>query len=258
MQKEVDAQVIAKIQAMLKMSEGANEHEAAAALAKAQFYLAKHGLTLAQVMARDVEALYEKVEEQIGHSRWRAQLLNIIARNNFCHGVYIPRLGTMVVIGYKDNQEAVLAMYRCIEPQLVAMAAEEWKYNGEGNILRWKDSWYVGCNATIDERLQENRKQIIAMYEPPKPPQEHSEDVFIRRPVPEYDDDESACEAAPENPMRALMVINNAKLEKSVKKHFPKLIQQHKPIKARSAYEFGRQAGHKVTLAGGLIEGPKC
>ncbi|HLG74994.1 MAG TPA: DUF2786 domain-containing protein, partial [Ktedonobacteraceae bacterium] len=117
--------IIARIQKLLALSQSSNEHEAAAALAKAQGLLAEYNVSMAQVQAQTgVKSTYVQRHVTLsGQDWWRRDLITALSRFNFCDVVYWTGSARVALVGEAENIEAVLLMYRFVEEQLEQFAA---------------------------------------------------------------------------------------------------------------------------------------
>lgn len=154
--------VIDLIKKCLALSESPNEHEAAAALAKAQELLQKYNLQMADVNGRlDKEGGEQlinfplKFEKEL--SDWKVRLIHFIAINNFC--TVIDGGKTIHILGRKTNIQAVLEMGLWVTNQVDSMAfIATVSYSG-AHKMAYRNSFILGILNTIYHRLEEQRRQ---------------------------------------------------------------------------------------------------
>lgn len=157
---------ISKLFAMGK-DHRANENEAHVAMSAALALLAKHNLS-----ASDIENLGEaeeavesegfKPQNKRQHDQWRSLLLNTIADTHFCH-MYRTQGGGYVITGTPTNREATMLLYHYLEAVIqdnTKKALSE--YQGWDSPRTYGNSFRLGMVARIRERLQEQKRQIIA------------------------------------------------------------------------------------------------
>ena len=229
MQQE-NQKIIERIQKLLALSQSSNEHEAAAALAKAQALLVEHNLTMAQVQARTgVKSSYvREVWWLAGADMWRRDLLTQLARFSFCDVVYWRGTPKVSVVGESENIQAVRVMYLFIEEQLERFAASGFqtyqRRGGQSHMRSWKTSFYQGALHTIGQRLRAERATLEAST--------------------------NAC--------RALLVLKETDLKEAVASFFPDVRVWNTPrrVTAPDGYTSGRQAGQRVRFRREVSEPP--
>lgn len=164
---QANRQIVERIQKLLALSQSSNEHEAAAALAKAQALLAEHNLSMAEVQVRaGVASSYIKSLYNLGsHDNWRRMLLHQIAKQNFCSVVLVGST-SVSMIGETVNIQAVQAMYAFIVPQLEQYAHTSYRaYQRAGGFVAartWKNNFFLGAVDAIKQRLEEERRAFEA------------------------------------------------------------------------------------------------
>lgn len=163
MEKESILAKIKKLQALA--AKNSNQHEAAAAAAKAQALLFEHNLTAADVETNEPAPHdpYGRVEHTLeGANRttvqWRRSLLYVIASANFCTTIYHPGTTRMNVIGKRSNVETVLYLNSVLVREIERLAIEAAR-----SVLSDRSAYMVsfcrGAVATIHTRLQAQREE---------------------------------------------------------------------------------------------------
>lgn len=166
MEKETILAKIKKLQALA--AKNSNQHEAAAAAAKAQALLFEHNLTAADVETNEPAPHdpYGRVEHTMAGAnrttvQWRRSLLNVLAMENFCKAVTIPNTTRMQLIGKRSNVETVLYLNSVLVREIERLAIEAAR-----SVLSDRSAYTVsfcrGAVATIWERLKEQRRQSEA------------------------------------------------------------------------------------------------
>ena len=208
--------VIELIQKLLALSTSPNEHEAAAAMAKAQELLLKHNLDMASItapteeQAEDLGMINEIVDFDKFES-WQSVLLNSIARRNFVHLIRISkgnRTGEYHILGRRANVKAVETMYNWVEPQIMRLIAASGYKRGE------KTSYAMGIISTIGKKLDEQ----IGTYQQ-------------------------------NNPSSRALIVNVQKESDSwYKDQYPHTTSRSLSINHGGAYSQGRNDGHNVSV----------
>lgn len=162
MEKESILSRIKKLQALA--AKNSNQHEAAAAAAKAQALLFEHNLTAADVDTHEPAQAdpYGKVEHTLeGANRttvqWRRSLLYVIAKANFCTAVTQSGSTRMQIIGKRSNVETVLYLNSVLVREIERLAIESAR-SVLSNRSAYMVSFCRGAVATIHHRLEEQRR----------------------------------------------------------------------------------------------------
>ena len=115
--------ILSRIKKLLALTEsrGATPEEAATAAAKAQALLFEHNLTMSAVESHEGaekgetigKHLYDTAHIEKQYRGWRATLLNVVARYNFCY--VVGRIGGVrtqyAIIGKQSNVEIVIFIF---------------------------------------------------------------------------------------------------------------------------------------------------
>lgn len=146
------------IKKLLALSESPNEHEAAAAMAKAQELLLKYNIDMAEVRTTpgqtanlEAEMLNETVDFE-HYQAWQGTLLNCIAKRNFCHCVQAS--GHVRILGRKANIRVIVELHNWCEPQIIRLAKATGYQGSE------KNAYILGILKTLAERLDQQRAEF--------------------------------------------------------------------------------------------------
>lgn len=157
--------LIEKIQKLHALSASSNIHEAALAASKMQDLLIKHNLTLAEVREKHADHIGRHVRTMSGrHRRWQHQLLATLARFNLCKTYRWNNTTDHVLIGTRENVEAVWFMWQRLSAEIERMSEVEWgsaRHTTHTNKVRWKNSFCYGAVATIAKRLSDQHSQAV-------------------------------------------------------------------------------------------------
>ena len=224
--------ILSRIKKLLALTEdrGATPEEAAAAAAKAQSLLFEHNLSMASVDSHEIGAKVESIENidvnMDANARtitWKRSLLFIVAKCNFCKGVYKPGSTIMHVIGKPSNVEIVQYMAEHIGREIERLAKLHSKTT-LGSKAAFVNSFCRGAVVTIQDRLKAQMVQ-----------NEHAS---------------AAC--------TALVVQSKGALDLAVKSFYPVLVSARSSgrVSNYSGYEAGREAGKNIGLHKGVGERP--
>lgn len=162
--------ILEKIRKLLNITtaNGATPEEAANAAARAQEIMVKYAIEESELIKSGQKA-DEKVETKpIGLkgqriNRWKALLAYVFAPSFFCRSFFTPG-GDIWVVGRATDREILIATWECLVYEIQKMAAAEWekqKRFTEVHGKRWKDSFYQGVCAVINQRLTKNTCDIV-------------------------------------------------------------------------------------------------
>lgn len=168
--------LLQRIKKLLALSSSPNEHEAALALERANELLTKHGLSMLDVADADRDPVGEEGVTLGSTEKWRATLLSILAKANYCHILlaadWTPTgrksYRTAHLIGRPENTTVVRALYEWILPQVARIAtsavADKRAQIGDSYWDRYlfhpkiyKQEFCAGIVVRIKERLDEMR-----------------------------------------------------------------------------------------------------
>jgi len=169
--------IIEQIRRLRALATSSNEHEAAAAAAKAQELLLKYNISIFDipddpVHKEDIEAETVSIKGQSKGDvyRWKVSLMSDIAKYNFCQallqthkdyskgwkGVISGR--SMIVIGKAHDREVVFFLFQTLVATLERLAERYPKRNPPGTPPQtWgpQKSFLFGATAVIGERLRD-------------------------------------------------------------------------------------------------------
>lgn len=148
-----------RIRKLLALSQSPNEHEAAAAAAKAHALLAEHNLTMAEVGTEE-----DTPDTDIGHmthdsrhsSPWVRQLWFAVAKTYFCdYFYYTHRHRTHhTIIGNATNTQLACAMGDYLQNTVMRLANTECR----GQSGSFKTGFKKGAVSRLNARLKEMRE----------------------------------------------------------------------------------------------------
>lgn len=233
---------IRKLQAKAKGT--SNAEEAAAFAAGASRLMARYNIALHQIEEKPV--LIEEFHFAMGTNRlWHKNLLDVLARHNYCKFLFRNRTHVFILIGEKHNADLVRELYEFLVRELDNIRQHDWSaalarfYDANPGKMpqmtktTWGNNFFHGAVLAIDERLSAARKAAEKDEAIP----EEAEDAI------------EGLEAPTGSQMRALVVVQDAAIKEFVAKNHPKLHVRPvvKIIGSSGLYE-GYQAGQKVQL----------
>lgn len=161
--------VLRKIAALMAKSDGTeNEHEAAVFAAKAQEMLARHNLTMMEVLKRNAaerDEMVGEVEVASEHdaSGWRAELMRAVAEFYFCCAMVRPYedsrspgleiMRKFLLIGKPHNVKVAESMFAYLEKTTLRLA-RDWMLASDGTLQEQRD-FECGCGLRLKRRLYE-------------------------------------------------------------------------------------------------------
>jgi hypothetical protein len=162
---QVTPSIVARIQALLRLSASPNEHEAALALQRASDLLLKYNLSRAEVEGRGAKAFGVgelRVEIAGRITGWHRILVVQIADHCFCKPVWSRR--GFILVGDSENTQAARALFRWLLEQLRWISLGAMLENaGRGKrAARWRFNFCIGAALLISQRLKEARKTQTA------------------------------------------------------------------------------------------------
>jgi hypothetical protein len=160
---------LARLQA-LEMNPGTDSERDAATAAISRLML-RYNLTRVDIPEdqEDEEFIKDTFDTSEGLDtsdlRWRASLLTVIAKYNFCKAIGNPAWvngrqklsDTLFLIGKPANIEVTKALYQSIAGQIESEAQRMSKY-AKGNARSFRNSFRLGAVATIQNRFSEQRR----------------------------------------------------------------------------------------------------
>jgi len=242
MSEERRQKIADKVRKLLALSTSSNVHEAERAAALAAELMARHQLSEALIAtdAAEPEPMTESVVETHGRIvSWKATLLGGVARSAGCQ-LYTRRSRAGVeyrLVGKASDIDAASYVYMYLMRQIEGLVLIERRRQQEDPALAlWSrheiNSFRVGVAATVRERLIAARRQT---FEEARAHPESS------RALARIDRDVAA--------LRAYMEGLGLRMGRPAQ------------VSSLSAYQHGRQAGHRISLggaaAGAIAAGPR-
>ena len=167
--------IIDKIQKLLAMAQakGGNEHEAASAAAMAQRMMIEHGVTVeevAEAVTGESEAEKVKVHETGKRVSWKIELLDGLAKANFCRFVWRNTGACEYYVCWRTYRvEIVRSLFDYLAQEIdrlteEALSSAKEIYRspenaGASSWRKWAADHRYGMAKRISERLKEQFKQ---------------------------------------------------------------------------------------------------
>ena len=153
-QEMTEAKIIDKIKKLLALGGSNNEHESAAAIARAQAIMETHNISAGMVAEDDEEepGPIEDWEEPVAKAgaRWRGQIVSAIARANGCHAW---RSGNQFMIaGRADNAATTRYIVGYCIREVDRFAALK-----RGNGASWINNYRLGLVDAISAAVKKER-----------------------------------------------------------------------------------------------------
>lgn len=173
--------IIDRIAKLLALATSANEHEAAAAMNKANEILMQHNLNLEDIKTTQTSEAAIKQDEIDASNRkkvfWKGSLASALATANFCKMWWIG--GKIIFAGKPHNIAIARSLYNYLittidrlattavktEKQNYKIYMDQIAYTGiapfaEPNWRTWKSSFITGCAKRLTERIHEQTRAM--------------------------------------------------------------------------------------------------
>lgn len=156
-----------KIKKLLALSKSANQHEAAAAAARAAELMLKHQIAEADITVEAeedpiVNGFLFETKRRVG---WKGVLTLGLARSLGCEAI-VSRDGYSVqyrIVGTANAVSAIQYMAPSIINQINELADKSWKNASSSQSARaWKGSFRMAAARTVYFRLQDARETVLA------------------------------------------------------------------------------------------------
>lgn len=159
--------VIERINKLLALARdgGATEAEAELAMAKAQEMMAEYNLSAATLEAKGgkKEDRVKQREDQNLMYTWKRELLEQVAKVNFCHVFIVEKKtaagqkigGGYQIIGRESNTVATRVMFNYLLATIEKLLVTEVGTSPQERYSRWGHSFRIGCADRLKDRLQE-------------------------------------------------------------------------------------------------------
>jgi hypothetical protein len=149
-----------KVCKLLALSNSSNENEAAMALAKAQQIILLHKLSIAECLAAgsfvSEEAIIRHGVPLVATKKvalWQANICQHLAKHNDCRIFLCSGIGIVIYGRDSDIRMVRIMLDYCI--------AQMWNIAPRGKGKIFSDSWYLGCIATIGQKLDDMKREAL-------------------------------------------------------------------------------------------------
>lgn len=169
----MEDKIVERIRKLLALSQSANEHEAAAAAARAAELMAAHQLHAATLTQAAPDPIGAHEIDRGGHAvSWRGILANGIAQSFGCRMYWKQgrqdgaRYARTMVVGRAGDVDGVRYMYLYLSSEIERLAADAWTALPDRDRMcarprSWKNAFRLGAATTIAGRLREARVQAL-------------------------------------------------------------------------------------------------
>lgn len=267
MEQEMNISTIEKIQKLLNKAQSAEAMgslaEAEAFMMKVQQLLNEHNLEMSTVENHVSKKERKIVEEKLkfgavkSDGDWEKNLMCVICRNNWCTNFWNDYYQTHTIVGKTENVAVVIYLYKFIQAQLKALSGkgysdaiislnEDFKIGRGEDMIKtlggkikfeqwacrtgrlawrkvWVRNWLLGAVQGIDVKLTRQRQE----------------------------------EAARNNTMKGLMIVNNNQLELYMKETQPdlKITDLNKGDMTKQGFFEGFETGNNLKIYNAIEEG---
>lgn len=168
----IDKALLAKIRKCLALSSSCNEHEAAAALAKARALMEEHGITDAMLEMAEVEEATARASRTMRPPRWESILGQAVCR---ALGVvqFVDAIGDRTFVGRGPSAEIASYAFAALFRRLKAARAEYVKTKlrrcGPGRKRARADAFCEGWVLAVHEKIralapQRGEDEAVSQY----------------------------------------------------------------------------------------------
>jgi hypothetical protein len=232
-------QVVKRVQALLRLGESTNPHEAALAAQKAQELMLQHNIDFADLADNElgpeefgvdfyyIASLHVSSGAIAADINWKRLLLTAAAHSLLCEVIGYGRLvGKHAIVGQPSNVKVVKYLYEYLASEITRLADLAWT-ESDANIssgipdvdrqryLNWIVSFKLGAVQSVYMRLQE-----------------------------QYAKTTQASDTA-----YSIITGLEAQREEAVRRHFGELPTEDPQVRAQaSAFEAGQQAGQNIPI----------
>jgi hypothetical protein len=163
--------VVDRLRKLLALTRSSNQHEAAAAAARAAELMAEHQVHTAMLEQAERAPVDEQCIDENGRAvNWKGILASGIAYSFGCAMFWRSdydtghRRSRIMIVGRPDDVAAVRYTYAYLCNELDRLADVEWRENTlfTHGARRFKNAFRVGAARTIAGRLHETRDQTLA------------------------------------------------------------------------------------------------
>lgn len=158
---------IEKIRKLLALSTSSNEHEAKAALLKAQALMKEFNLSETDVAEKDKTVQENAFGFTFSKRRdpWMFDLCDVIARNFKCKVVFsrLDRTYTAKIVGFQEDTETALLIlayaYDCIQHNIVALKKQYKKMYSNKELKQILDGYGLGFARGLSIAFEKQKKE---------------------------------------------------------------------------------------------------
>jgi hypothetical protein len=159
--------ILERVAKLLALSTSPNEHEAAAALAKAHAMLAEHNLSLSEVNVDNGDPVIEEIghmtaESKVG-AQWVRQIWQGTCKLYFCEYAYNRgnHRTHHWIIGSTANSKTACAMAEYLTKTIIRLANEASKSHADPYVSkgRFNNSFRTGCAMRVISRMRDMRRE---------------------------------------------------------------------------------------------------
>ncbi|MFW6030461.1 MAG: DUF2786 domain-containing protein [Halanaerobiales bacterium] len=159
--------ILEKIQKLLNMADDAGEHEAQAAMLRAQKLMAKHKIDMKEVEDADLSDVVDVFvfDNDKRHRNWKYILGMIIAENFSCKVFKRTRLGesNMKVIGREDDVKIFQSIFEYadnyIEEKSLRYAKRRQAFDGT-KVAPIRNEWIIGFIDGLKRKFEEQKQNM--------------------------------------------------------------------------------------------------
>ena len=159
-QKNLDKNMISKIEKLLALGQSPNENEAKLAMFNANKLLTKYNLTMLDIEGAKGESDVDNnvIESGTRCATWKSHLINAISNTNYCQALINRKYKgyDFVVVGKAHNVLVVKNLYIYL-----VEAVNKWTKKNGGKGARAKNSYRLGMVAGLYNRLEEIKRQAM-------------------------------------------------------------------------------------------------
>lgn len=158
---------VEKIKKLLALSASSNEHEAKAALLKAQALMKEFNIEETELIAKDRSVLEKEFSFSFSKRRdpWMFSLCNTVADNFKCKAIFSrrDRTYTAKMAGFSEDADAALIIlayaYDCIQSNITALKQEYKSVYSNREIKQITDGYGVGFAKGLAIAFEKQKKE---------------------------------------------------------------------------------------------------
>jgi hypothetical protein len=148
-------ETLAKVRKLMALGESPSEAEAASALEKARALLARYGLSLADVEARESEVTESVLLEKRRLRKWEAHLVFVVCESTFTQALHVTRGADsrVLIIGREVNAISAAELFAYLHLVVLKLG------RSQGSRVSHLESFKLGVVERIGERLRDDRER---------------------------------------------------------------------------------------------------